>query len=416
MRLLDDNPATQDTLGFDRMAEILYTVARDTPYRPFTIGVFGEWGSGKTTLMKMIKSRLQRDGVKTVWFNAWKYDNKEVIWNALIQQIFYTMRADPDVQKRTDKERFLKQIADAAENLAMYAAKVATRFVPGGILKEEDVEGVLKALRPPKADDDLFEFINRFEATFDQLVNDYVGPSGYLVIFIDDLDRCLPENAINAMEALKLYLDQANCVFIIGAESSIIEEGINQRYRDNPRLSGKDYLDKIIQLPFIVPRIEAKNALSLLEPYEKTLSYRDDPAIRTLIVAGTEGNPRRIKRFINAFYVLSKISGGLTIEQQRPLAKVLLIQMRFPSLYYALVEDLGLVVRMTEMLARSPQEREQFISNSSEPIKLLFADADLIAFLDTTRAISLEAEEIEPWIMLTRGQAAGAVRGLAGMG
>ncbi len=308
MRLLSDNPATQDTLGFGQMAEVLHQVIRDTSSRPFTIGIFGEWGSGKSTLMKLIQTSLQHEDVKTVWFNAWKYDTKEVIWNALIQEIFYTMKRDPEIQGRANAEEFKERVAHAAAELAKYAAKVATRFIPGGIIREEDVDAVLEALRPPSANDPLFDFINRFESTFDQLVKDYVGHSaGYLVIFIDDLDRCLPENAVTVLEAIKLYLDRANCVFVIGAESSIIEEGIKERYRDNPRLSGKEYLEKIIQLPFIVRRIDAENVLSLLTSYEKTLPYRGDPAIRTLIVQGTECNPRRVKRFINTFWVTTQV-------------------------------------------------------------------------------------------------------------
>jgi hypothetical protein len=406
MHLLSDNPATQDTLGFGQMATVLHTVIRDTPYRPFTIGIFGEWGSGKSTLMRLIQTHLQLDSIKTVWFNAWKYDSKEVIWNALIQEIFYTMQHDPEIQGRANAQEFKDQVAHAAAELAKYAAKVATRFIPGGIIKEEDVDGVLEALRPPSANDPLFGFINHFESTFDQLVKDYVGnPHGYLVIFIDDLDRCLPENAIAVMEALKLYLDRANCVFVIGAERSIIEEGIKERYKDNPRLSGKDYLEKIIQLPFIVRRIDAANALSLLDPYDKTLPYRTDPALRALIVQGTECNPRRIKRFINTFWVLTEIAGGLTPEQMRILAKVLFIQMRFPALYYALVEDLGLAARLTNAWSRPPRERDDFINASPAPIKLFFADTELMSFLEKTRDIPCEAEKIEPCVMLTKGQA-----------
>lgn len=415
MHLLSDNPASQDTLGFGQMATVLHTVIRETPYRPFAIGIFGEWGSGKSTLMKLIQTSLQRDGVKTVWFNAWKYDAKEVIWNALIQEIFYTMQHDPEIQNCTNAEDFKKDVVHAAAELAKYAAKVATQFIPGGIIKEEDVDAVLEALRPPSANDDLFGFINQFESTFDQLVKDYVGnPDGYLVIFIDDLDRCLPENAIAVMEALKLYLDRANCVFVIGAERSIIEEGIKERYKDNPRLSGKDYLEKIIQLPFIVRRIDAENALSLLEPYSKTLPYRDDPALRELIVQGTECNPRRIKRFINTFWVLTEVAGGLTPEQRRLLAKVLFIQMRFPALYYALVEDLGLAVRLTNAWSRPPRERDNFINASPDPIKLFFADTELMSFLEKTRDIPCEADQIEACVMLTKGQTTIGTGGLSG--
>lgn len=333
----------------------------------------------------------------------------------MIQEIFYTMQHDPEIQGRTNAEEFKKQVAHAAAELAKYAAKVATRFIPGGIIKEEDVDGVLEALRPPSANDPLFDFINHFESTFDQLVKDYVGnPDGYLVIFIDDLDRCLPENAITVMEALKLYLDRANCVFVIGAESSIIEQGIKERYRDNPRLAAKDYLEKIIQLPFILRRIDTENALSLLEPYSKTLPYRDDLALRTVIVQGTESNPRRIKRFINTFWVLTEITGDLPLEQKRLLAKVLLMQMRFPALYYALVEDWGLVDRLTRGWSLPPRERDNFINASSDSTKLFFAGTELMRFLEETREIPSEAKEIGPCVILTKGQTTLGTGGLSG--
>ncbi len=82
-KLLADNPETMDRLGFQPMADILVDVIQQTD-PPFTIGIFGEWGSGKTTLMTLVRRTLDSLGAKTVWFNAWKYDGKEVIWNALI--------------------------------------------------------------------------------------------------------------------------------------------------------------------------------------------------------------------------------------------------------------------------------------------------------------------------------------------
>lgn len=411
MGLLDDNPATQDLLGFGGMAGVLHDIIRDTPQRPFTIGVFGEWGSGKTTLMRLVESRLRNGGIKTVWFNAWKYDGKEAIWNALIQQIFYTMRRDPGFQT-WDRRKFRKRVAHAAGELAKYAAKIATRFVPGEFVKEEDVDAVLKALRPPNANDRLFDFINRFEETFDQLVKDYVGESGYLVIFIDDLDRCLPENAITVMESLKLYLDRASCIFVIGAESSVIEEGINQRYDNNPRLSGKDYLEKVIQLPYVVPRIEAHNALSLLEGHERTLAYKEDRLMRRLIVEGTECNPRRLKRLINMLLVIALCEGELPIEQWWLGAKIALIKIRFPKCYNALIEDPGLIDMMTGALTGQPSEREKIIEKSQPPIRALYEDYGLRIFLERTSEIRCPAEQVQGWIELAKGQGA-AVRGLA---
>src|SRR5215469_9078188 len=108
--LIADNPETEDRLGFSPMAQILVNVIKATP-PPFTIGVFGAWGSGKTTLMNLVRKGLEEDGTKTVWFNAWKYDGKEVIWNALMQAIFYQMKTDPEMRERPD---FLARLKDTA--------------------------------------------------------------------------------------------------------------------------------------------------------------------------------------------------------------------------------------------------------------------------------------------------------------
>ena len=402
MQLLDDNPTTDDKLEFTSMAEVIEEVLLGTT-PPFTIGIFGEWGSGKTSLMKMIEKHLRDKKVKTVWFNAWKYDGKEVIWNALIQSIFYTMIRDEDLKKEESGKQLVERISEVASNLAIFAAKVGTRFVPGGIIKEVDVDELVNAIRPLSATEQQFSFFNEFEKTFDSLVEDYVGVDGRLVVFIDDLDRCLPENAIMVMEALKLYLDRANCVFIIGAEKAIIEEGIKQRYKENTRLSAKEYLEKIVQLPFVMRSAEPDNALSLLSAFEEVLDYRHDAAMRTLIISGTGANPRRLKRFINAFAVLLQDKESLTPEEKRSLAKVLLIQMSFPELYYELFRDMDLIAYLTD-LANSYPETKGKIERLSNHQKELYSDIALVSFLQNTSEIRCEKKDIRDWLLFTKEQ------------
>jgi hypothetical protein len=204
LHLLDDNPTADDKLELERAVSVLFHVITGSSNRPLTIGVFGGWGSGKTSLMRMVEAKL-RPEVKTVWFNAWKYDGKEVIWNALIQTIFLEMKTDPSFVASDQRSAFVERVVRVSTELAKYAAKVGTRFVPGSLLKDEDVDEVWRILGS-SADDRLFEFVNRFEVEFDNLVQEYVGDDSYLVVFIDDLDRCLPENAIQVLESLKLYL------------------------------------------------------------------------------------------------------------------------------------------------------------------------------------------------------------------
>jgi hypothetical protein len=401
--LIADNPETEDRLGFAPMAEILVNVIRATP-PPFTIGIFGAWGSGKTTLMNLVCSGLKAQGTKAVWFNAWKYDGKEVIWNALMQAIFYDMKSDPDMAKRGD---FLARVKETAGRLALFAAKTATRFIPGAIVKEGDVDAVVAALKPLSANDDQFEFINKFESTFDGLVKEYVGAEGKLVVFVDDLDRCLPENAVQILEAIKLYMDRTNVMFVLGVEPAVIEEGIRVRYHDNEKLQAKDYLEKIVQLPFVMRGLDPTNARSLILPYEEASGWSGDRLMQQLIFAGTAANPRRIKRFINTYYVLSRIAELAGAKPYKAdahrLALVLLLQMRAPDVYAELVRDAALLHDYRETCELPTQQREDRLERRRE-LKAIFEDTPLRAFLDQTKEIDVSPDLLKRWVLLARGE------------
>jgi len=400
MSLLSDNPSVVDGLGFAGTATLLAKVIADSE-PPFALGLFGEWGSGKTTLMQLIQKKLDADGQKTVWFNAWKYDGKEVLWNALIQTIFYAMQNDPDLNKRAEGEKTKKKIAEMAKGLATYAAKVAVRFIPGKFIEEKDIDKVAEIISPSNATSPQFAFINRFEKDFDELLKEYLGKAPKLTIFIDDLDRCLPENAIVVLESLKLYLDRARCVFVIGAESSIVEEGIRQRY-SNSRLSARDYIEKIVQLPFMIQRSQAAAAIQLITATNPDPFYTDEEA-QHLIIAGTGCNPRRIKRFANSLFILESLSGSLQFDRKRKLAKILLIQMRYPVLYFELLKDASTLAKLTNTQNLIEIQRNDVLQKSSKSFRDLFEDAELLRFLKSTENVDLTDGEVEEWLEVTKG-------------
>ena len=334
----------------------------------------------------MVQQRLHAKDVKTVWFNAWKYDGKEVIWNALLQTIFLKMKSDPP-RKGKSSQAFRQRLGQTAAELAKYSARVGTRFIPGGIIREEDVDALLEALKPQAANES-FDFIDGFDAEFARLVEDYVGATGYLVIFIDDLDRCLPENAIQVLEALKLYLDKASCVFVVGCEPAVIEEAIKRRYSDNPALSAVEYLEKIIQVPFAVPRMRVRDALVVLA--DEDLLPGDTQMMERLVRNATKRNPRRVKRFINAFNIALQDAGPIESNDDRLiLAKILLTRLCFPQFYRELI----LNPRLFKTLEHADSD-----AWTRAGLTELSRDRDLRRFLTNTREVCPGRGAVRRWI------------------
>nr|MBC7246026.1 hypothetical protein [Chloroflexota bacterium] len=322
---LVDVPTVHDSLGFAPFRHALYDIITTTPETPFTIGVFGAWGSGKTSLMLMLQDDLYRanqrrrckenkDRFRLVWFDAWKYNQEELLWRTLLLRVLAALRPPQAEGSQSEDEKRLCAELDRLEeslyrdvdweekgNLTVDIPE-AVKAVGGGLLKlgfavlpgvgtvfqalrladkaaeaaqgkigegalSEDVAGLLKAFRRDVIHhhQQHLDSLERFQKTFADLVKAHVlAQDQRLVLFVDDLDRCLPEKAVEVLEAIKLFLDVPGCVFVLGLERKVIEEGIRVKYKDfvvvpggAAPIVGRDYLEKIIQVPFNLPPIDS---------------------------------------------------------------------------------------------------------------------------------------------------------------
>jgi hypothetical protein len=357
MELLADNPIrkqTEDTFGFLPFVEILTKAIIDTTSLPFTVGIFGEWGTGKTSLMNLLKDQLESKGCKAIWFNPWKYDGKEELWTALIHSILL------EIYKKSPQ----KKVKDAAwallRNVAWFTLERGITSATHGIVSANDVEKMKDTMAEISKRE--HSTLNEFETGFSKVVEEYLGEASRLVIFIDDLDRCIPENAITVLESLKLYLDNSRSIFVLGMDRSIIELGIKQRYGGNILLTGREYLEKIVQLPFFLPPVQFGKLQQALQSQSNTAKDYS-PQIWTLLRYGLGGNPRKAKRFVNSFYMAKEAlqipqvasqlvssstddvanTGDIKYEDQLfYLAKILVIQMSYTDFYdYLIVNPSG---------------------------------------------------------------------------
>ena len=412
-----DLPATEDFLGFAPYAQTLFDIVRDeNTQTPLTIGIFGSWGSGKTSLMTMIKERLddlrrqekrqarQGEIVRShlpVWFNAWLYSSEKSLGHALILRVLAELHRevghDPEARQALDEmEANLRRSGELAS--------VGDLVIKGQALVSGDGEGTefrlplaiglsllneIAEARTEAADKDAdqaavsafmrrvdqmrttldrkrVEALEVFRQDFQRLVRRYVSP-GFLVVFVDDLDRCLPDKAVEVLEAIKLFFDVAGCIFVLGIDREVIERGIRLKYRDYERLdekgpppiSGAKYLEKIVQIPFQLPPIDRaamEGYIGKMAPRLLELDRRCDD----VFTVGMVPNPRRVKRTLNIFLLLWRLSRHLGDLRDRikpvRLAKMVVIQLHHPDLFRWLPEAPHFLIDL-ERLFRKERER-----------------------------------------------------------
>lgn len=328
-KILLDVPVDDGVLGFDNYRDALINIIKSSDPR-FTIGIFGGWGTGKTTLMRMMKKKLDDEGEVTVWFNPWEYEKEEHLIIPLLQTINFELK-----DKKLLNPQTLKKFGKAI--LALTSGFTAKIPVIGVELSPKDaIESYQK----------LFESKNLSSLYFDlkQQLKDIIKElkekeKSRMIIFIDDLDRCLPSNALQILESVKLFLDAEGYVFVLGLDRNIIEKCVNRKYGEESGISGTDYIKKMIQVPFNLPRLREQEVKAYVERLRDELKGTDvEEYVEKyidIISKGMEANPREIKRFINNFILVNQISAG-EIEPDKLLV-LLIIYFRWDELYEKIV-------------------------------------------------------------------------------
>ena len=151
------------------------------------------------------------------------------------------------------------------------------------------------------------------------------------MFFIDDLDRCQPKVALSLLEALKLYLDFPGCVYVLGVDRQPLEAAIGSSYAGLD-IAAESYLDKIVQVPFTIPRIHA----DAMKRYVDEWIPNELDSCRELLANAGADDPRQVKRILNSLLINHRL---VDLEQfadgydARILTVLILIQNFAPTLY-----------------------------------------------------------------------------------
>jgi hypothetical protein len=371
-KVLLDGPAVRPGLGFDGYAVALAETILDSRAE-FAVGIFGSWGSGKTTLMRAIEQILgEHENVVAVWFAAWRYERDPNLLLPLLDVINEALAA------RAEGRPGWASQAAAGVGRAGQAFLAGLRVSANLPLIQAEFEPgrMIEAIKNSQEQPGPQSFYHAgFRMLRDAIRDLSAKGTRRVVVFVDDLDRCLPENALDVLESMKLFFDVEGCVFVVGLDLEIAERAVALKYdsvtragaatrsgtgaagaADSPGgstdagISGSEYLKKLFQVWFSLPPIKAQRLpeflATILQNSDFGAAQRRDfannvqPHINVLQSQGFV-NPREIKRLINLYTLQLKMLAprlGASLNHNVMLA---LLCMSYRPDWQALYEQLA---------------------------------------------------------------------------
>jgi hypothetical protein len=409
---LVDNETKVDLLNNEPIAATVVKLLRASADAAVTIGLHGDWGAGKSSLLAMIEGAFAVDqDVVCLRFNGWLFqgfeDAKVVLLEGIVSELIRarTLSAKAkelakNLMSRIDWLKVAKKLGSLAitAHTGIPTADLISDINgglsalidhPGEMISKESLKKTLDGVRDVLRDSapkHVPEEIHAFRKEFDDLLCE-TGVK-QLIVLIDDLDRCLPKPAIETLEAIRLFLFTARTAFVIAADEAMIEYAVREHFPDLPAAGpltyARNYLEKLIQVPFRIPALGApetriyttllliqaevgeadpaflrllaaarnmlkrpwRNPVLDRNAVEKAMGDRLAPGVQAAITLGqqispiladgTKGNPRQIKRFLNSLLLRYAIADarGFAEDITRPaLAKIMLAERFMPRVF-----------------------------------------------------------------------------------
>lgn len=330
---ITDMPCTseeEDLLEISKYVKGLGKFIRECQ-TPMSIAIQGDWGTGKTSTLNLLKKNLEADkdtnGIKCVFFNTWQYSQFNM------EDSLYVSFVHNLVKQCGGNDEILRTVA-AFGKLAFFKA-IDWKF---GTNASEILDGFEKAKK------DQMESVSKLQVDFAELVK---KTGKRLVIFIDDLDRLNPEVAVELLEIIKLFVNVENSIFVLAIDYEVVVKGVRKKYGENlSEEKCRNFFDKIIQLPFKMP-VERYNLTELVRKAVQEQTHMTDEGVNIVAefisdVMGT--NPRTFKRLVNAFFLINSVNeiGEEAESKTKEINDVLMfcslcIQMCLPKLYELMI-------------------------------------------------------------------------------
>lgn len=290
-----DAESKVDYLNFSEIAESIADIVCEPELLPISIGVFGNWGAGKSTILNLTKQAIENRELEQkqkfihINFDAWLfqgYDDArasilETISDRLLEEVKENESLSKKVKnfiKRINILRVLGSTADIGATLSGFPTFGAIGYLIGRInagldlqdLTETDKKnikasvGEFSKMIKPSEDKSPPQEIAEFRKEYSELIDEIGRP---IIVYIDNLDRCTPINAIQTLEAIRLFLFMPDTAFVIATDEDMVRAAVKEYHKGSTPTHHTDYLDKLIQVPVNVPKpgvLETRSYLFML--------------------------------------------------------------------------------------------------------------------------------------------------------
>ncbi|MDO6743422.1 P-loop NTPase fold protein [Tenacibaculum soleae] len=263
--------------------------------------IYGDWGSGKSTLMKYLEKEL-KGSFNTFFFEAWQFESDANLANSLLE--FLAKKSNTKV------DNFLKN-----------GSKLLEGFAKSVTFKTPIANFNMPTMIDHLDEQTFFELKEQFSRDFinweTQITKGEKAPK-YNIVFIDDLDRCEPENVLNLLSAIKLFFTFGKkTIFLCGIDKKAVIEAVKTKYGEV--VKANEYLEKVFDISFSMP--QSVDVSKLVNQYFDENEKVNDKELGDLINNFFKDilfqNPRRIKKILNKYLIIKRLkkseASGLTL-------------------------------------------------------------------------------------------------------
>lgn len=333
-----DLPTHDPRLGFETYVDVIARAILGGYPARFTVALYGDWGSGKSSLLKALKGKLGVPPERNqpalgyspilVDFDAWRYADKGAVTLSML------LRIESAVERRTQTDGVSAQVREGLKK---------TLSVIRQVIKSVQISawGLNFSMQPQdaSASTDAEAALQPFEQLSD--IASQLPSDQRIIVFIDDLDRCTPEAVVDVVEAINVLTDIEGIVFVLALDYRYLTNAIRAKYKD---VDADQFIEKIVQVPFHIPtpqidNLEFSHVINNWDEVSSFLSGVSEDDLKAILRLGLRSNPRQLKRLINLYLITSAIA-NIEEPMRNTALKLLALRISWPTVFLALQKDL----------------------------------------------------------------------------